>query len=183
MPKSMSKTIAFVLLAIGIGALWFWGPNRGEDPRHDVTRDVRRCVENMRAIHEGLLHYLEVHGALPEATGSEFLPALIEGGTWTDTAENRERLTCPGAGSYAVRDFAAYPLPRFPTGGGEPILACDNATGLNHPGVMNILFADKSVHTLVLEQEIARGRVPADSVTIVVGPDSPLPDLQKLRVD
>jgi hypothetical protein len=197
--------IAILLVAaVAIILCFRFGCDRGEDPRHDVPDDVRTCRENLREIHEGLLAYQAKFGELPGGSGPRFLAALIAGGIWEDTPENRAKLTCPGphaspvpenvdwsdAGSltaahsaYAVRDFAAHPLVRFPTGGDEPILACDNAHAMNHDGATNVLYADKTVRTFLIEQEIARGRVPAGTTNLILGPESPLPDLRKLRAD
>jgi len=85
--------------------------------------------------------------------------------------------------SYAVRDFAAFPLDQFPTGGREPILACGNAHGMNHADAVNVLYADKTVRTFTIEQEVERGTLEAGATLLPVGPDSPLADLRKLRAD
>lgn len=181
--QRFGKPLAFLLLAAGVVALVYWRPGRGEDPRLDVTDDVRVCIERLRELHDALAAYEDLHGSLPAAEGAPFLHALLTPELWEDTPENRARLCCPKGGTYAVRDLAAWPLARFPTGGNEPLLACDNREGMNHGVVTNVLFADKTVRTLVLAREIEAGRVPDDTVVLRAGPASPLADLRKLRVD
>ena len=48
--------------------------------------------------------------------------------------------------------------------------------------VKNALFADGSVRTYSLRQEIEAGTLPAGATTIPVGPESPLADLRKLKI-
>ena len=173
----------------------------GEDPRKEVPSDVVVCRENMRAIYAGLREYATRHGHAPEGSGARFLAALIAEGVWEDTPESRARLTCPGAGAqpvppgtdwsapatldeastaYAARDVAAHPFETFPAGGRVVVLACDDAAGMNHAGVLNVLYADGAVRTFELADLIAAGRVPADATGIVVGPRSPLEELRVL---
>ena len=200
------QALAFGLVAVVAALLlgYRFACSRGEDPRHDVPDDVRTCKENLRDIYEGLRAYHAKHGRLPQGSGPRFLGALIAEGIWEDTPAHRAKLTCPGphahavpekinwsdAGSltsrhtaYAVRDFEAFPLEKFPCGGDEPLISCDNADALNHDGATNVLYAEKTVRTFLLPQEIERGRVPAGTTHLVVGPDSPFPDLRKLLAD
>ena len=198
------RTALVLVVATLAVILCFVECGKGEDFRHDVTDDVRACQENQLAIYEGLIAYEAKHGKVPDGAGPAFLAALIADGIWEDTPENRARLTCPGPGAhavpgnvdlrnpdsltgehsaYAVRDFRNHPLDKFPTGGDEPILACDNAHGMNHEDAVNVLYADKTVRRFLLEQEIEGGRLPEDATTIVVGPESAIPDLRKLLAD
>jgi len=201
----MRMAARHVLVPLGVLAVAAWlfvgSPCRSK-PILDVTSDVRRCSENLRAIHEGLIEYQKRTGKLPEGSSAVFLGALITSGVWQDTPENRARLSCPGPGAaparadvdyraaatlssadtaYAVRDLAAFPLEKFPCGGREPLAACDDARGANHAEGANVLFADGSVELFTLEQEIASGRLPAGTLALPVGPASPIPELAKLR--
>jgi hypothetical protein len=200
------RRVFVLLLVLGLAAgLYLWSPG-SEDPVFDAPLSVRECAENLRAIHAGLLEYQRRHGSLPERAGTAFLGALIADGVWLDTPGTRARLTCPGAhaepvladvdfrtpgalsladSAYAVRDFAAHPLAKFPSGGAElePLIGCDNARGSNHDGCTNLLYTDGSVKTFTLAQEIERGTLAPGAEAIPVGPDSPLPDLRKLLAD
>lgn len=197
----MKKTTGMLLLALVAAACG----SEGEDPAHDVSDDVQACKRNLRAVYGGLKDYQRELGRLPERPGAAFVGALIADGIWEDTAENRALLTCPGPGAhppaadfgdldaldasstaYAGRDVVAHPLEKFPDGGfdfEEAIVACDNASGMNHDGVMNVLLADGIVVTVSLEREKERGTVPPDASTIRVGPDSALPFLRRLSSD
>lgn len=192
------------VLALAI-ALYAW-PGFRAKPIVEVPDDVEACSENLRRIYAGLIEYHALHGRLPEGSGIALFAALIPAGILPDTPASRATLTCPGpratpvpegldfhapdalppeASAYAARDMRAFPPARFPSGGAElePLVACDNARGLNHEGCMNVLYSDGSVKTLLLTQEIERGHLPSDATTIPVGPDSPLPDLRKLVPD
>jgi hypothetical protein len=72
--------------------------------------------------------------------------------------------------SYAVRDFARFPLPAKPTGG-EPIAAC-----IHHPGGAVVAFAAGDTEFVTLQ---GLGLRPQDEMT--VGPDSKSPLLRVLR--
>ena len=194
---------------LGVGLLLLLAPlagcgdEPGESPRPAFDSDVEACHHNLGEIYRGLRALADQQDWQPSEGGVAFFGALIRTGFWSDDPENRARLTCPGSGvpagdppsfagdepltgahsAYAGRDLAAFPLERFPTRGDEPLMACDNAAGMNHAGVMNVLYADGSIKTFQLDQEIERGRLGPDAAVIPVGPDSPLPDLRKLTLD
>ncbi len=186
-------------------ALYLW-PDRGDDPRHHFGSDVEACKVNLQQIYAGLVLYRARSGHPPRGSGVPFFAELVASGVWEwqDTPTKRAALTCPGPGArpvpegldyrdlaalspldsaYAGRNTSEYPLLTFPARGDEPLLCCDNALGMNHEGVMNVLYTDGSIVTLVLTQEIAAGRLPPDAQTIPVGKDSPIADLRKLVGD
>jgi len=172
-----------------------------ETPRPTFDSDVEECSARLREIHRALADLARERGWQPSHSGVGLFAELVASGAWPDTAESRARLTCPGRNAaaqgeksfadlaaldeghsaYAGRDLAAFPLPGFPTSGREILMACDNAGGMNHDGVMNALYADGSVKTFSLSAEIEGGALPAGAASIPVGPDSPIPDLRKLR--
>jgi hypothetical protein len=191
-----------VLLAV---ALFLWR-RRGPAPVFEAPNDVRVCADNLRALYAGLREYHARFGRLPEGRGPAFLAALVAEGLWSDTPAERARLTCPGPGAapvpegvdyrrpaglggvdsaYAVRDFAAFPLARFPAGGHalEPLVACDNQRAMNHDACTNVLYTDGSVRTLTLAQEVERGHLPPGARVMAVGPEATIPDLAKLLPD
>ncbi len=198
----MGSKIFAVAAVLGLAAYLFWP--RKNDLRHDVPSDVQTCKKNMAAIYKGWVALKKQTGQLPQGPGPVMIAGLIANGIWEDTDAYREMMTCPGpdahalpqaidftqtaslsnaSSAYACRNQKDYPLARFPAGGAnnEPILACDNANGMNHDGVMNVLYTDGSITTLHLDQEIERGRLPAGTTTFVVGKESPIEDLRKLR--
>lgn len=183
MPK---RWILVPLLVLGLAAaLWFWKPGVSLEDRL-LAADTSECCGRLRQVYSGLVVYSTMNKRPPTGAGQDFLQALITSGTWEDTPENRERFRCPSAGTpYAARDAVTHPLARFPSGGSElePLAACDGGTRLAHAGCLNVLYSDGSVQTLLLEQEIERGRLPPDATTISIGPDSPIPELQKLVID
>ena len=201
-----ARRILVPLLVLGVAAaLYFW-PGFRATPIVEVPDDVNECARNLREIYKGLLlqDIREKHA--PTRSGVALLGDLIASGTLEDTPSIRGYLTCPGPGAervradvdfraletltgadsaYAARDVAAFPLAKLPSGGAElePLVACDNAHGLNHAGCTNVLYSDGTVVTLLLAQEIERGHLPADAKTIPVGKGSPIADLRKLTQD
>lgn len=172
-----------------------------ETPRRTFDSDALECSARLREIHQALADLARERGWQPTGSGVAFFAELVASGFWPDTAESRARLSCPGVhalppgarsfadlaalgeedSAYAGRDLAAFPLARFPTSGQEILMACDNAQGMNHDGVMNALYADGSVKTFSLREELEAGKLAAGAASIPVGPDSPLEDLRKLR--
>src|SRR5262245_54663908 len=168
-----------------------------------MSSDVSECAVNLKEIYRGLiLENVSLRDPHPREWGVRLLGELIASGALEDTPGNRARLTCPGPNAehvranvdyrdlakltgadsaYAARDTVNFPLTKFPSGGSEiePLVACDNAHGMNHRGCMNVLYSDGSVVTLFLAEEIEAGRLPAGTKTIPVGKDSPIPDLRK----
>ena len=194
----MTQKIVALALVVGVVAFLFW-PREG-DLRHDVPTDVQTCKANLQAIYRELATNARTKKVKLPKDWYAKLAALITKGLWEDTPENRARLSCtgpqaealdfsspkdfaPSKTAYACRDQESHPLPKFPAGGSEnePILACDNANGMNHDGVMNVLYTDGSVTTLHLAQEIERGHLSPGTTTITVGVESELQDLKKLR--
>ena len=178
---SARTAVPWVVVLIGIGLIWYTRRGPAESPFPDVPSDVHVCKENLRAIYAGLRDYRLEKDTVPAGSGRDFFLELITSGLWEDTEENRARLTCPASGDYAGRDTKTHPLAKFPSGGDEleTLIACDNANGLNHDGVMNLLQSDGTVVTYELADLIARGTLPPETTNIVVGPESPL---VKLRV-
>lgn len=177
--------VPLAVLAVAL-LLWRW-PFGASAPVVELDDDVQRCAERLRAIHAGLVEYERRTGHAPTQSGVAFLGELVASGVWEDTPASRARLACPGsrdATAYAARDAQRFPLAKFPSGGREleSIAACAGARGLNHAGCINLLQSDGSVRTLELAALIERGLLPPDATSIPVGPDSPVPELQKLAL-
>jgi hypothetical protein len=179
---SARRAVPWVVVLLGIGLYWWTRRGPGESAFPDVPSDVHVCKENLRAIYAGLREFRNEKGAAPTQPGRAFFEELITSGLWEDTPANRGRLTCPGSGGYAGRDTREHPLAKFPSGGADiqTLIACDNASGLNHEGAMNMLQSDGTVITYQLEELIERLTLPAGTLNIPVGPDSPLESLRVL---
>jgi hypothetical protein len=201
-----ARRILVPLLVLGLAAAVYFWPGFRERPIVEVPDDVNFCATNLRQIYKWLFLQGIREKHPPTHSGVALLGNLIASGAVEDTPANREYLTCPGPGAervrkdvdfhaletltgadsaYAARDVEAFPLAKFPSGGAgiEPLVACDNADGLNHAGCMNVLYSDGTVVTLLLAQEIERGHLPAGAKTIKVGRGSPIADLRKLTQD
>lgn len=175
----------------------------GASPGPGSASGVEACRENLRQVYAAMRAMNARSAWTPGHGGVALFAEIISSGHWPDDAEHRRRLTCPGGlepegpplsfaniaavtgdqSGYAGRDLQAYPLARFPTGGGEVLMACDNVGRMNHEGRMNVLFADGSVKTFDLAQEIAEGRLTVGAVLIPVGPSATDADLRKLTLN
>ena len=192
-----------VLVALLAVTLFWWTRPQDDGPRHDVEEHVRTCRENLQTIYDGLRAYADENGGAPTGSGPAFLGALIVSGTWPDDAAHRARLTCTGpnarpvdpgtdwtdastwtadSSAYAARDAERAPLAKFPSGGAEleALVACDNADGMNHPGVVNVLYSDRTVKTFELEKLVAAGTLATGASNLAIGPDAPLEELRVL---
>lgn len=201
-----ARRVLVPLVVVALAAALYYWRGSGEVPVVDLTGDVSKCCANLRQIYTGLVQYGVRERHAPTESGVRLLGALIASGVLEDTPTKRAYLTCPGPGAeavpenvdyrdletltgtasaYAARDTVAFPLAKFPSGGHElePLVACDNARGLNHDGCMNVLYSDGSIVTLFLAEEIEREHLPAGSTNLSVGKDSPIPDLRKLTRD
>jgi len=173
------------------------------------TSKVSACNANLRQIYQGLLQYNIKYKSIPSQGGVRFFATLIAKGAMENTKTNAERLTCPAIdkaslaigqmdyeqwwtdletidgsySAYAGRDMKNNPLRQWPASGKEPLIADDNDPELNHRTTTNVLYADGSVQTFELPDLIDKGIVPKEETTLVVGPDSPVPDLTKLTLD
>jgi hypothetical protein len=195
------RLIPLVVALAGLALFWWTRTGEQESPFPDVETDVSDCQANLLAIYDGLRAYKERYGQAPEGSGVAFFADLVAKGIWEGSVAVTERLTCPGvnaapvppgtdfsnlaslttaSSAYAARDTEAHPLAKFPSGGPEleAIMSCDNSSGMNHDGVMNVLYSDRTVKTLMLDELIERGAVPAGTTSLPVGPDSPFEDLR-----
>ena len=180
-------------------------------PVVETSDDAQACIRQLLKIHRGLLAYTKRHGHPPEGSGARFLGALIEGGVWPNDAQHARLLTCPGVApeslgldpadpagwyrdlsqldgahsAYAARDNQNFPLLSYPQSGAEPVVACDNHAGMNHPGVTNVLYADGRVVSYEIELEIQSGHLPPGSTRVPIGPEAPesLAELRRLSLD
>ena len=191
----LSLALALFLAACG---------DEGTNPRQEFESDVDACRANLTDIYNGLRTMKTEQGIEPKGSGVRFFAEVIASGTWEDTEDTRRVLTCPGKNvtpvtsmpsfadlaavtgdhsRYAGRDNVNHPLERFPMRGTEPLIACDNEQGMNHDGVMNVLYADGSIKTFQVEMLRERKKLGPEEEVIYVGANSQVDDLRKLTLD
>lgn len=175
-----------------------------ESPVVVFDSDVDSCRARLKNIYDAMRAMKDEQKVVPSAPGVGFFAQLISEGQWEDIPETRALLSCPGVNvpaidfstsfadldaltgthsAYAGRDTVNHPLAAFPTRGTEPLMACDNAAGMNHDGVMNVLYADGSIKTYVVEQEREKGTLGPEESIFWIGPNAQLEDLRKLTLD
>jgi prepilin-type N-terminal cleavage/methylation domain-containing protein len=170
---------------------------------------VTGCQKNLTEIHTGLMAYEAKFHRLPkrENSGVRFFAILIASGTWEDSKTSAEKLTCPGVdpsvltvgdlpkeewyadlelvdggySTYAGRDTINYPLRSL--SGKDVLVADDNDGGMNHRTTTNVLYGDgraRGIEIYTLQEE---GILDKEEKLLVVGPESPLEELQVLSLD
>jgi prepilin-type N-terminal cleavage/methylation domain-containing protein len=172
---------------------------------------VTACKKNLQEIYGGLMIYESKHKDLPKEGGAKFIGALISSGVWNNTKDRAESLSCPAikknsltglsdpdptewfkhldtvdgtCTAYAARDVKQFPLRRFPDGSGKDVLvADDNDPKMNHRTTTCALLDSGVVTTYELSELREKGILSEDEEDLIVGPDSPLPELQKLSLD
>ena len=171
---------------------------------------VTACKKNLSEIYSGLTIYHSKYDRLPKEGGAKFFAALVSRGAWSNTETSAKKLTCPGVeisyldidyiddpkewfvdleavdggySAYAGRDIKNYPIKRWPGRGNEPLVGDDNDGLENHDTTTNVLYDDGSVHTFEFHVEMEKGNADEEVGYIVVGPESPIEDLQKLSLD
>ncbi|HED65398.1 MAG TPA: hypothetical protein ENJ09_07570 [Planctomycetes bacterium] len=199
------RIVPLLVLLVGLGLFWATRERSPAPPGIEVSSDVAECRRHLLAIYDGLRAYHERFGRLPERAGVGFLASLVADGIWENDEAHAALLTCPGPGArpvtpttdlsdpstwtedssaYAGRDPIGSPIEKFPAGGpaASALAACDNQAGCNHPGILNVLYTDRTVRTFELAALLRRGEVPPGTEHLIVGPDSPLSGLRVLSV-
>lgn len=174
---------------------------------------VTACKANLSEIHKGLIIYNQKYNRIPDQSGVRFFAALITRGVWENSKPSALKLTCPGVdigalaigaienpddwfgnldlidgeySSYAGRDCKNFPLRKFPGSDKDPIVADDNVgdeTEGNHRTTTCVLYSSGSVGTFELFELQEKGVVDKETKVLVVGPESPIVELQKLSLD
>jgi prepilin-type N-terminal cleavage/methylation domain-containing protein/prepilin-type processing-associated H-X9-DG protein len=198
--------ILVVITLIGLLMTFGFTAMQGAMERGRVTK----CKDNLNQVGQALALYRERNKSRwPTESGIRFLLTLHR--HKEITGRGADIFLCPGTSdindngvsgeigsayddwasissdsiSYAGRDAGAYPI-RGSNEGNEVLAADDNEFGPNHKTITNILYADGSVVSfdLPIEGEQILLEFPEYAETgLPVGPASPLPALQVLRVD
>ena len=169
--------------------------------------EVSACQTNQRNLYQGIILYKNQYKQLPNESGVKFFAQLYSRKAIDQSKANAERLTCPAVdkgalaigglpweewwadlslvtgdySAYAGRDTANHPLRKLASS--EALLADDNDPLMNHETTTNVLYGGgevQEIQLVILQEEGVLG--PEDEV-LYVGPDSPVPDLQKLTLD
>lgn len=77
--------------------------------------------------------------------------------------------------------MARSPISDLPGDGSEPLIASDKDALDRHPGAVHVLHADGAVRALWLNKLKARGEDPTGTEEMLIGPDSDVAGLRKLR--
>lgn len=200
--------IMVVITLIGLLATFGFNAMRGAMESGRVTK----CQKNLAEIGTAMIGYRELRtrGRWPEEGGIRFLLTLHR--HREITGRGAEVFLCPGRSdvrndtgasgeigssydewdtissdtiSYAGRDIEAHRILAAHEGD-EVIAADDNEGGPNHRTVTNLLYADGQVvpFDLLIDGADFLVQFPEYEQTgLPVGPESPHPPLQKLRVD
>jgi prepilin-type N-terminal cleavage/methylation domain-containing protein/prepilin-type processing-associated H-X9-DG protein len=165
------------------------------------------CQTNLSNIHKGIILYKTKYRKLPNESGVRFFAQLYSREAIEQSKTNAERLTCPAVdkgaltigdmpweewwtdleaiegnySSYAGRDSKEYPLRKLKAD--EPLVCDDNDPLMNHGTTTNVLYGDGSVQqfeNVLLREE---GVMAEEEEVLIVGPDSPVEDLQKMSLD
>jgi len=198
--------ILVVITLIGLLMTFGFTAMQGAMERGRVTK----CQDNLSQLGQALRLYRERNkGRWPSESGIRFLLTLYR--HQEVTGRGAEVFLCPGTAdindngasgeigsayddwasissdsiSYAGRDVGAYPI-RGSNEENEVLASDDNEFAPNHKTVTNILYASGSVvaFDLPIEGEQILAEFPEYAETgLPVGPSSPLPALQVLRLD
>ena len=199
--------ILVVITIIGLLMTLAFGPVQNALEAGRVTK----CMANLRGIGQSFSIYRSQRnkGRWPEESGMRFLLTLVK--HKQIEGKNTEVFLCPGTSdrndtgpsgedgssyddwdnldsatiSYAGRDQVNAPI----RGGDESqivIASDDNEFGPNHKTIVNYLYADGSVKSFDVRidgAEILADFPEYEKTGIPVGPESPVPALQVLKVD
>jgi len=170
------------------------------------------CKGNLQKIFEMFTIYKQKNNGLwPSQSGALFVLVLTQDkGIFEPTKTDIDYFFCPNARdgnesykgavddpkswlptlddatsndtTYAGRDMKNHGR-RIGSSNLEIIVADDNEGGNNHTGHLNYLAAGGQVVELQYSKLVEKGLIPTESETVPVGPESPVPELQKLKID
>ncbi|MDA1266293.1 MAG: type II secretion system protein [Planctomycetota bacterium] len=176
--------------------------------------NVTACRANMKSIAEGLTIYKSNNQMeWPEHSGALFFCCLISEGTWENTAQNREKLSCPEVSknnldlrnldeeewyrdsedingartAYAGWDWDSEGKPNLgKSGSGKLIIVSDDnddSGGMNHAGTTVYLAGDLTVRAFEMTKLRKDGDIDEEDEVLYVGPESQLDILKRLSLD
>lgn len=169
---------------------------------------VTACKANLGEIYKGMITFKSKFDRAPNESGVKFFAELIASEVWENAPAAAKKLTCPSVettalaglagkeplewfkdlnsvdadcSAYAGRNCKEFPLRRFPPGATEALIADDNDPEMNHAGGSTcVLMGDGTVQEYTLYDLKKKGVVGEEETILLIGPDSPVPELQKL---
>ncbi len=167
--------------------------------------EVTACKKNMQEIYKGFMMFRTTYDRTPNESGVRFFAELISMKVLENDSRSVDKLNCPSVknppgtqgmpkedwyrdlapldgswSSYAGRDNKLHPLKKF--SGKEPLVADDNDGGMNHSHSTVVLYGDGAPIAFELAELIKEGKL-QEKEDLLVGPGSPVEDLQKLSLD
>ena len=195
-----------VMLIIGI-LMAFLVP---QIPAYMDRARVTACRANLNEIGKGLMQYQATFDSLPSKSGAGFVCSLITRKVWENTPANAKRLSCPNINAsalpglqdflpeewyadaddigpdhtaYAGRNVKDYPIRKKTISGKEVLVADDNDPEGNHSTATLALMGDYTVRVYELVDLQDRKLVDEEMEFLIVGPESPVEELQKLSLE
>ena len=172
---------------------------------------ITACRANLGEIGKGLLAYQSRFDGMPKESGAKFFCVLIKQDLiWENTPKSARGLTCPGVDynalpglqgleeeqwyadydsvdgtytAYAGRDVKEYGFRRKVLSGKEVLVADDNDPENNHKSTTLALMGDWTVREYDMAILKDKKMIDVEEEVLLVGPESPVEQLQKLSLD
>ncbi|MAG62369.1 hypothetical protein CMO84_02475 [Candidatus Woesearchaeota archaeon] len=172
---------------------------------------ITACRANLGEIGKGLLAYQSMFDGMPKEGGAKFFCVLIKQDMiWENTPKSARGLTCPGVDynalpglqgleeeqwyadyesvdgtytAYAGRDVKEYGFRRKVLSGKEVLVADDNDPENNHKSTTLALMGDWTVREYDMATLKDKKMIDVEEEVLLVGPESPVEELQKLSLD
>ncbi|GEM_PF-792534 len=172
---------------------------------------ITACRANLGEIGKGLLAYQTQFDGMPKEGGAKFFCVLIKRDMiWENTPKSARGLTCPGVDynslpglqgleeeewfadydavdgtytSYAGRNVKEYGFRRKVLSGKEVLVADDNDPENNHKSSTLALMGDWNVREWNMATLKDQKMIDVEETVLLVGPESPVDELQKLSLD
>ena len=172
---------------------------------------ITACKANLGEIGKGLLAYQSRFDRMPSESGAKFFCILLKQDMiWENTPKNAKGLTCPGVDSnslpglfdmpeeewfadfegidgtytaYAGRDMKEHGFRRKVISGKEVLVADDNDPENNHKDTTLALMGDWTAREFDMQTLKDAGVIDSEELVLLVGPESPVEELQKLSLD
>lgn len=172
---------------------------------------ITACKANLGEIGKGLLAYQASFDGMPREGGAKFFCVLIkQDRIWENTPKSARGLTCPGVDynslpglqgleeeewyadydavdgtytAYAGRNVKEYGFRRKVLSGKEVLVADDNDPENNHKSTTLALMGDWTVREYAMATLKDKKMIDEEETVLLVGPESPVEELQKLSLD